>query len=167
MKVPSINVKKLDDRSKVMVNLGKEPGTKAYRLYDPETEKVLVSRDVIFEEKKSWPWSQERNVADAELETFTVVNHNTAEPREFAAGEGSNTPRSTNDSDEVTDSNSSLSSSATNSDSEADSDSEPQNFGSLRDIYANTEETELEDVELFLMGVDEPANYRQAAKEIS
>lgn len=33
-------------------------------------------------------------------------------------------------------------------------------------LTVNTEETELEDEELFLMGVDEPANYIQAAKQI-
>lgn len=36
MKIPSIHTKKLDNRSKQVVNFGKEPGTKAYRLYDPE-----------------------------------------------------------------------------------------------------------------------------------
>lgn len=54
MKVPSQHCQKLDDRSKQVVNLGKEPGTKAYRLYDPLTKRVHVSRDVTFEESKSW-----------------------------------------------------------------------------------------------------------------
>lgn len=34
MKVPSVHVKKMDDRSKRVVHFGREPGTKAYRLYD-------------------------------------------------------------------------------------------------------------------------------------
>lgn len=51
MKVPIIHVKKLDDMRKVMVNLDKEPRTKVYKLYEPEIEKVLISRDVVFEEK--------------------------------------------------------------------------------------------------------------------
>ena len=33
-----------------MVMLGYEPGSKAYRLYDPTTKRVHVSRDVIFDE---------------------------------------------------------------------------------------------------------------------
>lgn len=41
MKVRGDNVKKLDDRSLMVVNLGKEPGTKAYRLLDPRTNKLL------------------------------------------------------------------------------------------------------------------------------
>lgn len=52
MKVPDINAKKLDDRSVMVVNLGKDPGTKAYRLYDPVNKRVFVSRDVRFEEGK-------------------------------------------------------------------------------------------------------------------
>ncbi|KAL8119474.1 hypothetical protein AgCh_016844 [Apium graveolens] len=56
MKVPSQGVKKLDDRSVCVVNLGKEPGSKAYRLYNPVERQVYVSKDVVFEVDKSWPW---------------------------------------------------------------------------------------------------------------
>ena len=42
---------KLEDRSTPMVLLGYVEGTKAYRLYDPHGDKVLVSRDVVFDEK--------------------------------------------------------------------------------------------------------------------
>lgn len=56
MKVPSAHTKKLDDRSTVVVYLGVEHGSKAYRLYDPRSGKMLVSRDVAFEEEKKWDW---------------------------------------------------------------------------------------------------------------
>ena len=42
---------KLEDRSTSMVFLGYAEDTKAYRLYDPRGDKVLVSRDVVFDEK--------------------------------------------------------------------------------------------------------------------
>ena len=42
---------KLEDRSTPMVFLGYMEGTKAYRLYDPCGGKVVVSRDVKFDEK--------------------------------------------------------------------------------------------------------------------
>ena len=45
---------KLEDRSTPMVLLGYEEGTKAYRLYDPRGGKVVVSRDVVFNEKAAW-----------------------------------------------------------------------------------------------------------------
>lgn len=54
MKITAVHAKKLDDRSKVVINLGKEPRTKAYRLYDHVRKSVYVSRDVIIEEQKPW-----------------------------------------------------------------------------------------------------------------
>ena len=42
---------KLEDRSTLMVFLGYVEGTKAYRLYDPRGDKVLISCDVVFDEK--------------------------------------------------------------------------------------------------------------------
>ncbi|KAL8105967.1 hypothetical protein AgCh_029688 [Apium graveolens] len=56
MKQPGVHLRKLDDRSKATVYLGRERETKACGLYDPEAHKILVSRDVIFEENKSWDW---------------------------------------------------------------------------------------------------------------
>lgn len=47
-------LKKLDDRSKPMVMLGYEPGSKAYWLYDPAGRRVYVSHHVIFNEGTSW-----------------------------------------------------------------------------------------------------------------
>ena len=45
------NLTKLEDRSTPMVFLGYAKGTKVYRLYDPCGDKVLVSRDIVFDEK--------------------------------------------------------------------------------------------------------------------
>ena len=36
--------------------------SKAYKLYVPLTKKVVVSRDVIFEEKKTWTWEEKITV---------------------------------------------------------------------------------------------------------
>jgi hypothetical protein len=44
------NLKKLNDRSKLMIFIGYEPGSKAYRAYDPVAKKVHVSRDIVFDE---------------------------------------------------------------------------------------------------------------------
>lgn len=154
MKVPSVNLRKLDDRSRAVVNLGKEPGTKAYRLYDLATKKVLVSRDVCFDKEKPWPWSQETNEADVPLGTFTVVN---CDSREMQLEAESTMPESDGEGNQTADSGN----------TESDTDSEPRHFRSLRDIYDNTDEIEIEDEELLLMGVDEPGNYRQAARDVN
>ncbi|PNX60579.1 cysteine-rich receptor-like protein kinase 25-like protein, partial [Trifolium pratense] len=50
--------KKLDDKSKKCVLLGVSEESKAYKLYDPIEKKIIISRDVIFEESKSWNWSK-------------------------------------------------------------------------------------------------------------
>ena len=42
---------KLEDTSTPMVLLGYEEGTKVYQLYDPHGGKVVVSCDVVFNEK--------------------------------------------------------------------------------------------------------------------
>ena len=69
------NLTKLEDRSTPMVFLGYTEGTKAYRLYDPRGNKVLVSRDVVFDEKAGWDWN---GPSTGEVDGFTstfVVEH--------------------------------------------------------------------------------------------
>jgi hypothetical protein len=63
---------KLADRSKKMLFLGYEPGTKGYKLFDPETNRVTVSRDVIFEENVPWEWTRTNGSNHTEPDTFTV-----------------------------------------------------------------------------------------------
>lgn len=48
---------------KIGTGLGKmsETGTKGYRFFDPSTERLHVSRDVLFEEDKSWNWDSENS----------------------------------------------------------------------------------------------------------
>ena len=48
------NLTKLEDRTIPMVFLGYAEGTKAYRLYDPCRDNVLVSCYVVFDEKVAW-----------------------------------------------------------------------------------------------------------------
>jgi len=55
-KVPSQHLTKLDDRSNKMVYLGSEQGSKPYRLFDPTTQRICVSRDVKFKEDETWYW---------------------------------------------------------------------------------------------------------------
>lgn len=50
VKVSTPNQKKLDDRSRRMIFVGYEPGSKAYHAYDPMTRRVHISRDIIFDE---------------------------------------------------------------------------------------------------------------------
>ncbi|GJW48913.1 zinc finger, CCHC-type containing protein [Tanacetum coccineum] len=45
---------KLEDMSIPMVHLGMELGSKAYMLYNPKSKRIVVARDVSFDEAKSW-----------------------------------------------------------------------------------------------------------------
>ena len=60
-KADTAHLKKLDDRSRLLIHLGTEPGSKAYRLYDPTHRRIVISKDVVFDERKSWKW----NVSDS------------------------------------------------------------------------------------------------------
>lgn len=52
---------KLEDRSTPMVFLGYEAGSKAYRQFDLRARQVHVSRNVVFDEAKSWNWEEPNN----------------------------------------------------------------------------------------------------------
>ncbi|CAL9004184.1 unnamed protein product, partial [Prunus brigantina] len=54
--VPEERRTKLDNRSITCVLLGVSEESKGYRLFDPVAKRVVVSRDVIFEEEKQWDW---------------------------------------------------------------------------------------------------------------
>jgi len=71
MKVTTPNLKKLDDRSRRTIFVGYEPGSKAYRVYDPVTRRVHVSRDLVFEEAVQWLWTQGQR---SEVDDF-VLEH--------------------------------------------------------------------------------------------
>ena len=49
---------KLDNRSVKCIFLGVSEESKGYRLFNLITERVIVSRDVIFEEEKQWDWDE-------------------------------------------------------------------------------------------------------------
>ena len=59
--VPDQQRKKLDDKSKKLIFVGYDDKSKAYRLYNPAENKVVISRDVQFDEENKWEWSQEEN----------------------------------------------------------------------------------------------------------
>jgi hypothetical protein len=80
----SPHLKKLDDRSVPMVYLGVEEGSKAHRLYNPQTKRIVVSRDVVFEESVAWEWNAEfgqnsdfdvEETVEATVQPFVVGNN--------------------------------------------------------------------------------------------
>lgn len=60
--IPKEIRQKLDSKSKVCKLLGYSETTKGYRLFDPKSNKIITSRDVIFNEKIPLPKSQNLDI---------------------------------------------------------------------------------------------------------
>jgi Reverse transcriptase (RNA-dependent DNA polymerase) len=56
--IPEAKRKKLDDREKKCIFISNSETSKAYKVYNPVTNKVVVSRDVIFSENEAWTWPE-------------------------------------------------------------------------------------------------------------
>ena len=56
--IPREKRKKIDDKNKKCIFIGYSDGTKGYKLYNPETRKLIMSRDVQFLENEIWTWTQ-------------------------------------------------------------------------------------------------------------
>jgi hypothetical protein len=56
--IPNMKRTKLDSRSSNYVLLVVSEETKGYRMYNPITKKIVISRDVIFEENEVWDWTE-------------------------------------------------------------------------------------------------------------
>ncbi|KAK1631266.1 hypothetical protein QYE76_005581 [Lolium multiflorum] len=73
VKTVSGHKRNLANRSTPMIMTGYEEGSKAYRLCNPSTNKVIVACDVVFKEDLSWIWSSTEPIRD---EIFTVYSSN-------------------------------------------------------------------------------------------
>ena len=60
--VPDELRRKLDKKGQKCIFFGYSEDTKAYKLYDPVTRKVIISRDVQFLENESWDGTVDINV---------------------------------------------------------------------------------------------------------
>ncbi|KAL4379170.1 hypothetical protein GQ457_02G022950 [Hibiscus cannabinus] len=56
--VPSQKRSKLDDNSVKCIFVGYSLETKGYRFYNPKNKKLIISHDVVFDEKSAWKWNE-------------------------------------------------------------------------------------------------------------
>ncbi|KAI5406878.1 hypothetical protein KIW84_053229 [Lathyrus oleraceus] len=58
-KVTDHKRKKLDSKGEKCIFLGVSDASKAYKLYNPSTKKIVISRDVVFDEETTWSWKED------------------------------------------------------------------------------------------------------------
>jgi hypothetical protein len=69
------HLKKLVDRSTLMIFVGYEAQSKAYRVYNPVDGRVGVTHDVVFDEDAQWDWGVEAEGAGNRGEEEFVVQY--------------------------------------------------------------------------------------------
>ncbi len=89
VKTSAPHLKKLDDRSRPMIFVGYETGSKAYRLYDPVAKRLQISRDVVFDEDAQWDWGDKQAGDDFAIEYVTVAQPTVVTTTEQVARAGS------------------------------------------------------------------------------
>ncbi|CAJ2675758.1 unnamed protein product [Trifolium pratense] len=77
--IPDSQRTKLDGKSISCIHLGISDESKGYKLYDPLKKKIIISRDVIFEEKKGWEWNKPSREKNSEV-TIDDIEGETSEP---------------------------------------------------------------------------------------
>lgn len=180
---PGVN--KLSDRAVPGVFFRYEPGTKGYRIYDLVRDKLMVTRDVVFDEQRAWNWEGNdlsKTKGGAVVDTYsvqwddTIVNPTTApEPDEDDSDTADGVePGSPADSDSIpspgtpsTIPGTPLIQWATPPTGRSmDSEGNPLRYRTVSDLLDSTEE--LQDFEysgLCLVAAEEPGSVQEAMSE--
>jgi hypothetical protein len=147
--VPDQQRKKIDERSKLYIFIGYNQYSKGYKVYDPIGNKVIVSRDVVIDEKSSWDWSLEAK------KQFTFY------PIEVEKNQIQEEVKSTTSSPSTPQSSSQSESSSRYSTSLDDEDAiGPQGTRTWDEIYQLSQNQNL----FCLFADSEPINYEEASK---
>ncbi|GJR45348.1 uncharacterized mitochondrial protein-like protein [Tanacetum coccineum] len=67
--------RKLDGKSQKHVFIGYCTQSKAYKLYEPISKKIVISRNVVFDEHASWNWDEKVVSVNAQDEVFTTIEN--------------------------------------------------------------------------------------------
>ena len=85
--VPDEKRKKLDDKKEKCLFLGVSKTSKTYKLFNPLTEKIVTSRDVVFDEESTRDWKRQQPTQflhDTDVEGVLPTYENS--PETTAAG---------------------------------------------------------------------------------
>ena len=171
------HLSKLADRSKQMVFIGYDMNTKGYRMFDPVTRRVLVSRDVVFEEEKKWEWNKvpvtktwaAGNTLSAQYFTvegmFDTANQ---ENEQSVSDSGIDIGNSGSDSPRTPEVNGGdLFESVQPEMNEESSSVGPRGKRDLSSLYDETSPIDLEYSGLCLLGEEEPSSYEVAKADLN
>ena len=142
------HLSKLEDRSKPMIFIGYELGSKAYKCFDPVNFKVVISRDVIFEEEEKWTWSTQGDNSHS----LTLLPNFLSDKAQEDGNDHSN------EEVEVSTPNTEMTSSS------SVSEDHPRRYRSLSDLYSETTPI-TQDEQAYLLSGEEPLSYSKAAHE--
>ena len=146
--VPDETRSKLDDKSEAFIFIGYDSNSKGYKLYNPNTKKIVISRDVEFDEEGEWDFGSSND--------FNFIPH-------FEENEQRSTEQTDEGQQEAT--------TPPTSPMRVGDDSPPSFLNersmprarSLHEIYEDTER--IEDLTLFCLFADcEPVAFEEAAQ---
>ncbi|KAK2412918.1 hypothetical protein QL285_048063 [Trifolium repens] len=162
--VPDSQRRKLDSKSIKCVYLGISDESKAYRLYDPVEKKIIVSRDVIFDESKGWDWdNKEKQVNDSSLIDEEIEGITDTAPAPVNNINDETTIENDNDSTDVDDDQ-------VESDEDTNIEQLPPRVrrapGHLRDYVTGREAEDEQELHNYAVysNLDDPATYDDAVK---
>lgn len=144
--VPDDLRKKLDNKSEKCIFIGYSEQSKAYRLFNPITEKFIISRDVKFQEDRAWDDKVTRSFVP-----LVDTNEPVIEEQQISSSTPDSVPRRLAAQDPTSDSD------------QTSASMQRQKTRSLRDLYEHTQPLDLDALYAFI--TYQPETYEEAAKE--
>ncbi|GMP88730.1 hypothetical protein CsSME_00040608 [Camellia sinensis var. sinensis] len=163
-KIPEARRTKLDDKGEKCILIGYGDRTMGYKLYNPITKKVIMSKDVISEEEEAWNWNQDEVVKDTELILEEETSKASVEITREVQDEPQTPPhRILAPRSPVSHRSAASSSSSASASSDDSRFKQPRPMRNLQEIYEATEEA---DLNLFCLLLDsDPLTFSEAIQE--
>jgi len=154
---------KLDEKSKKCIFVGYSTQSKAYKLYNPLSGKIVISRNVMFNEDASWNFDSENVSSNIKLpptdEAFQQEPATVSVPGNTSSSSPTSSSRATHQSRTsapASDHNlTPQGSGSSSSSSDSFSETPPAKFRSLMEIYENCS---------FALYVTEPSCFKEAVE---
>lgn len=157
--VPDQKRIKLDEKSKTHIFLGVRKESKAYKLFDPITKKITISKDVKFEENACWKWEQSKGEAQSDVLDWEDKNSDANKELELEEDSDSNTSNT-------------ISQTGGNSSATSSGGSEPNSptcrsrrAPTWMSEYTTREGLSEEEETMMVITEEDPVTYNEAAKE--